>query len=251
MISAVVQILVAVQSAPALFAIALPGLGAGPVYAARMARALITAPALPPLTTQTLPGRIAVSVGLAAAGRTDGVRAVFASPSMEALAGPFFVASIVAKGVVPRAAVGGTRVAVVELAAHDMVGEVKFTFVAVVDILRPLLPDSEGAACGQAGDQVVLVFCRFRLSRLGLECFHDEREGAGPFEMEGNNDQGISRDRANAIDVCEVGAIGARRLGVDDVLRVFQANTKEDVAVGRGANVPQTAEGVYSHLENA
>lgn len=251
MISAVVQILVAVQSAPALFAIALPGLGAGPVYAARMACALITAPALPPLTTQTLPGRIAVSVGLAAAGRTDGVRAVFASPSMEALAGPFFVASIVAKGVVPRAAVGGTRVAVVELAAHDMVGEVKFTFVAVVDILRPLLPDSEGAACGQAGDQVVLVVCRFRLSRLRLECFHDEREGAGPFEMEGNNDQGISRDRANAIDVCEVGAIGARRLGVDDVLRVFQANTKEDVAVGRGANVPQTAEGVYSHLENA
>ena len=64
--------MVAVQASPALLAVALPGLLAGPVEAAGVPVALVAALALPALPAHTLPGRLAEAVLLAAPWRTDG-----------------------------------------------------------------------------------------------------------------------------------------------------------------------------------
>ena len=64
--------MVAVQAAPALLAVALPGLLAGPVEAAGVSGALVAALALPALPAHTLPGRVAETVLLAAPRGTDG-----------------------------------------------------------------------------------------------------------------------------------------------------------------------------------
>lgn len=60
------------QPAPALLAVALPGLLAGPVDAAGVPGTLIAAVALPALVARTLAGRLAETVLFAAPLRTDG-----------------------------------------------------------------------------------------------------------------------------------------------------------------------------------
>lgn len=64
--------LVTVQASPALLAVALPGLLAGPVQAAGVSGALVAALALPALPAHTLPGRLAEAVLVAAPRCTDG-----------------------------------------------------------------------------------------------------------------------------------------------------------------------------------
>lgn len=64
--------MVAVQAAPALFAVALPGQLAGTVEAAGVPDAFIAALALPALLTLALPGRLAEAALLAASSCTDG-----------------------------------------------------------------------------------------------------------------------------------------------------------------------------------
>lgn len=63
--------LVAVQAAPALPAVALPGQLTGPVFAAGVSDALVAALALPALLAHALPGRLAETM-LLAAPCTDG-----------------------------------------------------------------------------------------------------------------------------------------------------------------------------------
>lgn len=64
--------LVTVQPPPALLAVALPGLLAGPVEAAGVPGALVTVVALPALVARTFAGRLAETVLFAAPLRTDG-----------------------------------------------------------------------------------------------------------------------------------------------------------------------------------
>lgn len=165
-VRAVVQILITVESTPSFFAVTLPGLVAGPMYAAGMSCTLLAAPTLPSLMTNALPRSRTVSMGLATAGRTDGIRAVVTRPPKKAVAGAFFITCIVAEGVISRAAISSTGVTMVVLTAHRVVGEMKFTFIPIEDVLRPLLANAECATCGEASDQVVLIFCNFRLGRL-------------------------------------------------------------------------------------
>lgn len=71
---------------------------------------------------------------------------------------------------------------------------------------------------GQAADQGVLVLCRFVLGRLSVPCFNDEREGTRPFELEGNLDEHVSRNRVDVVNLGTRGTIRARWFWVDDVL---------------------------------
>ena len=64
--------LVTEQAAPSLPAVALPGLLARPVDAARVSGALVAALALPALPARTLAGSLAEAVLLAAPRGTDG-----------------------------------------------------------------------------------------------------------------------------------------------------------------------------------
>lgn len=151
-VGAVVQILIAVESAPSFLAVALPGLVAGPVHTARVSRTLVALPALPPLTTNALSGCLAEPVGLTAARRTDGIGAVFPAPAAEALSGALLVAGVVSESVIAGAAVGGAGFSVVKLAAHYVVGKAQLAPIAIVDVLGPLLSDAEAAVSGQAHD---------------------------------------------------------------------------------------------------
>lgn len=73
-VGAVVQVLVAEEAPPALLAVALPGLRAGAVEAARVADAVLAEGALPADPALALAGLLAVAVAVAAAGQADGWR---------------------------------------------------------------------------------------------------------------------------------------------------------------------------------
>lgn len=84
--------------------------------------------------------------------------AVIAAPALLTDPFPIAVAAEVSERVVAGSAVVGTRLAVVELVAHHVIGVAQLALVAKVHVLRPVLADGQRAACGQAADQVVLVF---------------------------------------------------------------------------------------------
>lgn len=71
-VGAEVEVLVAEQAAPALLAVALPGLAARPVLAAWVPAALVTGRALPAQTTLALTRLVTEAMALATARRTYG-----------------------------------------------------------------------------------------------------------------------------------------------------------------------------------
>lgn len=108
-----------------------------------------------PLTTVSHGGTVTNTVCVAV---TLTIRAVLSAPSIQAATFPLLVAGVVAEGVIAGPTVGGAGLAVVVLITHHVVRVAQLTLVTKVDVLGPLLSYSEVTACGQATDEVVLVF---------------------------------------------------------------------------------------------
>lgn len=96
--------------------------------------------------------------------------AVLAPPALQALAVPLVVAGEVSEGVVAGPAVGGARLAVVELVAHHVVGVTQLALVAKVHVLGPFLTHGQPAAGRQPADEVVLVLWVKRGRRCYCVC---------------------------------------------------------------------------------
>lgn len=85
------------------------------------------------------------------------VGAVLAAPALLTDFVALAVTAEVPQLVVPGPAVGGARLAVVELVAHHVVGVAQLAVVANVHVLRPRRTHGQLAAGGQPAEQVVLV----------------------------------------------------------------------------------------------
>lgn len=85
------------------------------------------------------------------------MRAVIATPALQAVAVPLCVTGEVAEDVVAGLAEGGAGGAIVVFVAHGAVGVTELTLVAEVLVLGPVLSHGEPAARGQSTDKVVLV----------------------------------------------------------------------------------------------
>lgn len=101
---AVVEILIAEESTPPFLAVALPGLLAGAMQAARVSDALVTIAPLPAHSAFAFSGPVTKSVLLVAAGQTDCLSAVLALPALITLLLAALPAGEVPKCVVPGAA---------------------------------------------------------------------------------------------------------------------------------------------------
>lgn len=106
------------------------------------------------------------------------VGAVLAAPALLADFAALLVTAEVPQLVVPGAAVGGARLAVVELVAHHVVGVAQLAVVGGVHVLRPRLAHGQLAAGGQAADQVALVLWGDKGATVGAGACSDRHHDA-------------------------------------------------------------------------